>query len=133
MKKYLKKNKSDILLFFLGGAGYNLIEILWRGRTHWSMFFLGGVCFCMVGKNAEKKDDPFIKKCVVSALEITGAEFICGIIVNEIFKMNVWDYSVLPLNIRGQICALYSFFWLLLSAPAIPAYTKAKKILESAF
>ena len=34
---------TDFLLcFLLGGAGYVLIELLWRGRSHFSMFIAGG-------------------------------------------------------------------------------------------
>jgi hypothetical protein len=38
-----------LFLFLFGGASYNLIEILWRGHTHWTMFILGGLCFVLVG------------------------------------------------------------------------------------
>ena len=30
-------------MFLLGGQGYCTIEILWRGRTHYSMFLAGGI------------------------------------------------------------------------------------------
>ena len=31
-----------LMVFLLGGAGYCLIEVLWRGFTHWSMALAGG-------------------------------------------------------------------------------------------
>ena len=31
-----------LMVFLLGGAGYCLIEVLWRGFTHWSMAIAGG-------------------------------------------------------------------------------------------
>lgn len=34
-----------IFLFVVGGLLYAVIEILWRGYTHWTMAILGGMCF----------------------------------------------------------------------------------------
>ena len=44
------KIKRFFLLFFIGGALYGLIEILWRGYTHPSMPVLGGLCFFWLDK-----------------------------------------------------------------------------------
>ena len=33
----------------LGGMIYVLIELMWRGYSHWSMFLLGGICFIALG------------------------------------------------------------------------------------
>ena len=32
-------------IFFIGGILYALIEIIFRGYTHWSMVITGGLCF----------------------------------------------------------------------------------------
>ena len=37
------------LVLLLGAAGYPLAELCWRGRTHWSMALLGGLCLCGYG------------------------------------------------------------------------------------
>ena len=34
-----------VLIYAAGGLLYGLIEILWRGWTHWSMVLCGGLCF----------------------------------------------------------------------------------------
>ena len=34
-------------VFTAGGLGYGGLELLWRGRTHWSMLLCGGVCALM--------------------------------------------------------------------------------------
>lgn len=46
--KHRLLNKYLILLD-VGGLLYILLELLWRGQSHWSMFVLGGVCFVALG------------------------------------------------------------------------------------
>lgn len=60
-----------------------------------------------------------LKKCLLGSAIITAVEFLSGCVVNLWFKMDVWDYSKMPGNIKGQVCAAYSFLWLLLSAPVV--------------
>lgn len=117
----MSKRKINLVLFSVGAVGYGLLEIIWRGYTHWSMLTAGGVCFTFFGAIYKKfKNAGLILKAVAGGLFITAIEFIFGIIFNIILKKNVWDYSKLPLNIGGQICALYSFFWVILSLIFIP-------------
>ena len=117
----MSKNKIKFQLFSIGALGYGLIEILWRGYTHPSMLTAGGLCFVFFGSISEKikKSSLFIKGVIGSAI-ITSIELIFGIIFNIILKKNVWDYSRMPFNIGGQICAAYSFLWMLLSIVFIP-------------
>lgn len=117
MKQILKY----IILFSIGGLLYCGIEMLWRGRTHWTMFFVGGLCFILCGSINEIFDwqMPLWKQMLICAAGITLIEFISGVIINIVLKLNVWDYSHLPLNICGQVCLLYSFFWFILSCAAI--------------
>lgn len=61
----------------------------------------------------------FLSQMVLSSLIITVLELITGLIVNIWLKMDIWDYSSLPYNFKGQICLLYSFFWFLVSSVAI--------------
>ena len=42
----------------LGGLAYMGIELLWRGRTHWTMGVLGGVCFVLIGLLDEVQEHP---------------------------------------------------------------------------
>lgn len=128
----MSKNKIKFHLFSIGAVGYGLIELLWRGYTHWSMLTAGGLCFVFFGTVSEKfkKAGLFIKGIIGSAF-ITSVELIFGIIFNIILKKNVWDYSRMPFNLRGQICAGYSFLWLLLSIIFIPFAGVVTKKLKS--
>ena len=38
----------SVYLFVAGGFVYQMIEMAWRSRTHWSMFILGCACFLSV-------------------------------------------------------------------------------------
>lgn len=112
----------ELLLFLVGGRVYTWIEILWRGRTHWTMFVLGGACFVIMGLLNERKIPwhwCLVRQSFVSAVIITAFEFVTGCIVNRWFGWSVWDYSGLPLNLCGQICLYFFLLWIPLSAVGI--------------
>lgn len=111
-----------ICLFIIGGLGYNLIELLWRRRTHPSMFVVGGLCFEWMGAVHTHSRRALPTRCGLCALGVTAVELVSGCILNRWLKLNVWDYSKMRCNILGQVCLLYSVFWLLLSAVAFPLY-----------
>ncbi len=124
----LKKAKCNLTIFGIGAIGYGLIEILWRGRTHWSMLCAGGISFLGLAKISNQlKDKSLFIKALAGCGFITTVELIFGIIFNVILKRKVWDYSKMPLNIGGQVCALYSFFWLILSFLFIPLSDKIQR------
>ncbi len=117
----MRKNRvlTEIGLFCIGGFVYILIELLWRGRSHWTMFWVGGTCFRVIAKIYRFfARCGLLTRCAISAVAITAIEFVSGCICNLYFKMRVWDYSHLPLNIMGQVCLLYTAFWGILSIPA---------------
>ena len=120
MKKIMSILKF-LILFVFGGVIYFLIEILWRGYSHWTMFLLGGLCFVIVGaiNNFIPWKMKFEKQMAIGAIIITILEFIVGVVVNLILKWNIWDYSMLPFNILGQICLPFSLIWFLLSGVII--------------
>lgn len=105
-------------LFLIGSVGYGLLEVIWRGFTHWTMVLTGGACFSAIyyldGKYAKR---PMLQKGIMGSTIITAAEFVVGCIVNRGLHWNVWDYSRLPLNLCGQICLRYSVYWFALSLP----------------
>ena len=105
-------------VYVIGAALYCRIEILFRGWTHWSMFFVSGGCFLMMYLLSQTAM-PLWAKWLSSAGLISLIEVLAGIILNLVLKLGVWDYSSELLNILGQVCPLYSFFWLLLSIAGI--------------
>lgn len=112
----------ELLLFLIGGSVYTLLEVLWKGQSHWTMFLLGGICFVIMGLLNEYKIPwhwCLLRQAVVSACIITVFEFFTGCVVNLWLGWNVWDYSSLPFNILGQVCLYFFLLWILLSMSGI--------------
>lgn len=112
---------KEMTLFLAGGTLYPILELLYRGKTDFSMALAGGSCLCLIdrvciGRLAKM---PLPIKCCAGSGIITAIEFGTGVVVNRILKLNVWDYSNLPLNIMGQVCARYSLLWSFLTIPAM--------------
>lgn len=122
----------DLILAYLGGMLYVGVELLWRGWSHPSMFVLGGVCFLLLGALNEHPATaglPLAVQAVLGAAIVTALELLTGLLVNGLLHMNVWDYSALPLNFRGQICLLFSLLWVPLSLAAILADDVLRRLL----
>ena len=112
----------ETVLFLIGGWIYTGMELIGRGRTHWSMFILGGLCFVLVGLINEhhyKWNQSLILQSIIGAVLITALEFLTGCIVNLWLKWNVWDYSNLPFNLLGQICLYFFLLWIPMSTLCI--------------
>lgn len=117
----LKQMLKPIILAFIGGATYVLIEIAWRGYSHISMFILGALCFVLIGSINEffSWQLGLLWQMLIGAVIVTVLEFNVGMIVNVWLGLGVWDYSNLPLNFMGQICLPFSCAWAILSGVAI--------------
>jgi len=117
----LRKLSEWTAVFLIGGSLYSMLEILWRGYTHWSMTITGALCFMtLYALHVYAVGIPFFWRCLLGALGITVLEFTAGCIVNLLLGWKVWDYSSLPFNLLGQICPLFSFFWFFLCICACP-------------
>lgn len=112
---------KELVLFLIGAALYVMIELLWRGYSHWTMLILGGVCFVCLGLINEiiPWNVALWKQALLGASIITILEFITGCIINIYFKLNVWDYSNMRFNILGQVCLVYFILWIPLSTVGI--------------
>ena len=103
-----------LVTFAAGGVGYCALETLWRGRTHPSMALCGGTVLAVFTKMV-RRGGSRLGLCLRGCALITGCELLCGLVFNR--DRQVWDYSRLPGNFRGQICPLFSALWFLLCIP----------------
>ena len=112
---------KNAVFFYTGGAAYLTIELLFRGRSHGSMFLAGGTCFVLIGQlNHVHPKLPVPLRALAGAGIVTMVEFAAGLLVNRDF--GVWDYRDQPGNLMGQICPLFSTLWIPLSLLAIYLY-----------
>ena len=78
-----KLTSKYLFLFAVGGALYVLIELLWRGWSHWTMFALGGLCFVYLGLINEvlRWDTPLWAQVLIGTAGITALEFMTGCVL----------------------------------------------------
>ena len=110
------------IFFLIGGLLYQMVEILWRGYTHPSMFIVGGLCFVLLGLLNEIgpcRNAPLLVHMVLAAGIVTAVELLAGLVLDVWLGLGVWDYSGLPGNFMGQVCIWFALLWLLLSLPAM--------------
>lgn len=113
---------KGLVLFLAGGAAYALLEVCWRGYTHWTMFALGGALFLILGElneNILEWDTPLLLQGVIGAVIVTAAELLTGVVLNLWLGLGIWDYSGIPFNFLGQVCLPFSLLWVLVSIAAI--------------
>lgn len=110
--------------FLIGAAGYPLLELAYRGRTHYSMAIAGGLSMVLIRRMAKKRCSLPVRILACGA-GITGIEYLCGIIWNR--RYTVWDYRNQRLNFHGQICLRFTAIWCLLSSLALGALALANK------
>lgn len=108
-------------LFTVGGICYYLSEVIWRGYSHWTMFIAGGLIFLLIGIQNQRNrwEWALTSQMLLAGLTITICELITGLIVNVWLGLNVWDYSMKPYNLWGQICLVNSVLWFFYSILAI--------------
>ena len=110
-------------LWAIGGGIYVGLELLWRGRSHVSMFAAGGVCFLLLGRMRHTPGRLILGPGVITAVELAT-----GLLVNRDYA--VWDYRGVPGNFLGQICPMYTLLWLPLSLVAMALYPRAEQALD---
>lgn len=109
-----------LTLLLIGGVAYYCIEILARGFSHWTMFFVGGICFILIGIiNEITPKMPLVWQMILSAVIITAVEFVSGCILNIWLGLGIWDYSDETFNLLGQISLKHSIYWFFLSSIGI--------------
>lgn len=123
-----RRTGGSAAMFALGALAYPVVELMWRGRTHWTMSLTGGLCTLLIHLgNRRMHRAGLTARCGMGCAVITCTEFAVGCVVNRLLGWNVWDYSHVPLNILGQICPVYSIFWFLLSLPVLAVSSRMLK------
>lgn len=110
-----------LFLFWFGGSFYVTLEVLFRERSHISMFLLAGMVFIFLGmmNKVWGWEFPLVYQVLIGTAFATVAEFITGCIVNLWLGLNVWDYSNLPFNICGQVSLYFTLLWIPITLLAI--------------
>ena len=105
-------------LLLLGAVGYYGIELCYRGYSHWTMALCGGVAMLLIYRyNELHREQSLLCRALVGGSIISVIELIAGCILNLWLRLEIWDYSGLPLHLWGQICLPYSLLWILFSLP----------------
>lgn len=115
------ENGREIARFCFGGSAYVGLEVLFRGRSHGSMFLAGGSCFLLLGRLGKL---PLLPRALAGAGVITAVELATGLVFNRDHR--VWDYRELPLNFLGQICLPFSLLWIPVGLGATALYGQMK-------
>lgn len=116
-------------LFSLGGGAYVGLELLYRGRSHISMFLAGGAALLLIGKlNHVEPKLPLLFRAVVGGGIITMVELAAGLIFNRGYT--VWDYRGLPGNYLGQICPRFFLVWVGMALLVLLIYDPLEKLLD---
>ena len=113
------KKREVLTVYAIGSIGYRMIEVLWRGRTHWTMGICGGVCFLFISvSELVHRRWRLAVRALISTVWVTAVEFFSGLLINRVFRLGVWDYSGMRFNLCGQISLIYSILWYFLCIPA---------------
>ncbi len=126
----MKNIEKYALIFIVGGFGYGLLEIVFRGFTHWSMIITGGSALISLYLIYQAfPDQSIIIKSLIGCSVITTLEFTVGLIVNKLFSFGVWDYTNSPDNILGVISLRFSLCWFAISFIMLSLFVTLQKII----
>ena len=118
------------ILFYIGGMAYMFLEFAWRGRSHGTMFLLGGVCFLVLGQLSRRLPvKNVIVKGIAGAAAVTALELVTGLTVNRDY--GIWDYRQMPFHFQGQICLPYSLLWIPVCLGAMAVYPLTERLFPS--
>lgn len=122
---------KNLCLFLVGGSAYVVIELLFRGYSHYTMFLLAGACFLTIGHLGKRFPglNPALH-ALLGAAVCTAGELAVGLVFNRSYA--IWDYRGQPGNFAGQICPLFSLLWMPLSLAAGQVFRRCDRLLERA-
>ena len=100
----LCKWQGHVIRWLCGGVLYGLLEVAWRGYTHWTMMVLAAV-LCVPLDAANERfpwELPLTVQAVLGGLAITAGELAAGLILNVRLRLGIWDYSGMWGNLWGR-------------------------------
>ena len=128
---FFNKLKCYTIIFIFGASVYTLLELLWKGQTHFSMSIAGGLCFTYLSVlSTYFRNVSVFKLALIGSVFITFIELIFGFIFNVYLELALWDYSSEYLNFFGQICIRFSAYWFIISIPSLLIGKLIFKVLE---
>ena len=115
MRQSIKQINKYVILGLLYSNIYMLIELLYRGYTHYSMGILAFCIGLLIGSLNKifPWKIPLVVQAFYGACIATTGEYLFGILFNRDYS--IWSYLDQPFNFQGQICLLFFFIWFGLS------------------
>ena len=89
------KLRGHIVRWVFGGVLYGILEVVWRGYTHWTMMLLAAL-LCIPLDLANERIPwamPLWLQAVLGGLTVTAAELAAGLVLNRWLGLAIWDYS----------------------------------------
>lgn len=117
----MKTLMKYILLITFSGYLYVTLELIFRGRSDVSMMYCASICAIpmIILNNIFSYDVDFALQIFICGAFSTAVEWITGLLVNA--DHHIWDYTNMPLHSPdGQVCAIFAFLWMFISALVIP-------------
>lgn len=115
-----KKVMRWVFFYCFAGGLYMTLELIYRQRTDYHMFYLAGaigILLLNINEWLDYDTDFLLQVFICGTCAIVG-EFVCGILFNSDY--HIWDYRRLPFNLIGQIQLYFGILWYVLSAIFIP-------------
>lgn len=90
----------------------------WKERKFVNRGFLNGpICpiygfgVCSVVYLLKPFQSNFILLYISSVILVSALEWLTGFLLEKLFHHKWWDYSMMPFNLNGYICLLFSLIW----------------------
>ena len=106
--KVMNKIFEYIVLSWIGGSTYVALEVLFRGRSHWTMFILGAICFILIGLINEISLTS--QSMIINGIEYGGKRYR----LNTTDQINISALSAMaqlgnkvPYHADGEICRIF--------------------------
>lgn len=122
--KIIKYLISFLFIYTLSGLAYYLVEILYRGYSHWTMFVCAGICglgLALINDGGYRFETDYRIQVMSGAALCTFLNFIAGKLFNSTYA--IWDYRGMLGTLRifdDQVNLFFVGLWVIVTAIAIP-------------